>query len=70
MKRRKDEYTVTRQDRKRRNDIDVAGAPAREPPTLLHVTVGDITDNDTLSFAIPLSEICVTLDLVSGQSVG
>lgn len=49
--RREDEQ---RQDRKRRNDIDVAaGAPARGPPTRLprcprRVTTRGIRDNDTL----------------------
>lgn len=43
---------VTRQDRKRRTDIDLAGAPAREPPTPLPHCPRHVTTSGTMTCSV------------------
>ena len=71
--RREDEQ---RQDRKRRNDTDVALVRQREDRLLFFHAVLVVSPSGASrtmtrsSFAMSLSEICVAVDLASDQSVG
>ena len=71
--RREDEH---RQDRKRRNDTDVALVRQREDRLLFFHAVLVVSPSGASrtmtrsSFAMSLSEICVAVDLASDQSVG